>query len=58
MIEPGFLVEFLIVALDAPAQLGGIRQRCDGASGGNVESQYFVGAVSPSEPFAENPPTE
>ena len=38
--EPEFLLQFLIVALDPPAQLGG-------TSAGKVDSQYLVGSASP-----------
>lgn len=34
MAEPEFLLEFLIVALDAPAQLGGADQRRERSVGG------------------------
>ena len=48
MPEPDLLLEFLIVALDAPAQLGQIDQRPKVMSLGRVESQYLVGSFSPS----------
>ena len=47
MAEPDLLLEFLIVALDAPAQLGEIDQTVERDLSGNVESQYLVGSLSP-----------
>src|SRR6267154_2425425 len=41
--EAEFLLELLVVALDAPAQLG---ERDQAMSWGRVESQYFVGSFS------------
>jgi hypothetical protein len=46
--EPDLLLEFLIIALDAPAQLGGVDQIADAMLLGKVESQYLVGSFSPS----------
>src|SRR4051794_5180966 len=44
-----FLFQLLIIALDAPAQLGEIDQAIErGVSGGRVASQYLAGSVSPS----------
>ena len=46
--EPDLLLEVLIVALDAPAQLGQIDQLRKLMFSGSVESQYLVGSASPS----------
>ena len=46
--EPDFLLELLIVALDAPAQLGQIDEPRKLMFSGSVESQYLVGSASPS----------
>jgi hypothetical protein len=43
-----FAFEFLVVALDAPAQFGVSTRTSMGVSSGRVESQYFVGSFSPS----------
>ena len=49
MPEPDLLLEILIVALDAPAQLGGVEPiRQKEIFAGRVESQYLVGSFSPS----------
>ena len=45
--EAELLLEFLIVALDAPAQLGEIDQPREADVSGRVESQYLVGSFSP-----------
>jgi len=42
------LLEFLIIAFDAPPQLGGVDQIAERDVFGKVESQYLVGASSPS----------
>ena len=44
--EPDLLLEFLIVALDAPAQLARSTSRWKLTFSGSVESQYFVGSFS------------
>jgi hypothetical protein len=48
MSEPELLLELLIVALDTPAQLGGVDQPAEGDVFRKVESQYLVGSSSPS----------
>src|SRR5450432_1585116 len=49
MPEPDLLLEFLIVALDAPAQLGDVDQPAEGNVFRNCRaSQYLVGSSSPS----------
>ena len=45
--QSDLLLELLIVALDAPAQLGEIDQAIEGDVLGSVESQYLVGSASP-----------
>jgi len=45
--EAELLLEFLIVAFDAPAQLARSTRRSKIMSSGSVESQYLVGSVSP-----------
>lgn len=41
MAEPEFLFEFLIVALDAPAQFGGADERCERSVGGESGEPVF-----------------
>jgi hypothetical protein len=45
VVEPGFLFEFLIIALDASAHFGDIDEIAE--FGFRRKSQYLVGAVSP-----------
>ena len=47
MIQPQFVLELLIVALDAPAELGQSDEVGHGMVSGRVDSQYFVGSASP-----------
>src|ERR1700675_4599820 len=47
MSKAEFLLEFLIIALDPPAQLGQIDQPLEGDVVGNVANQYLVGSFSP-----------
>jgi len=46
--EAEFLLQFLVVALDPPAQLGAVDQLGEGDVIGQVDSQYLVGSASPS----------
>ena len=46
VIEAQFLLEFLIVALDPPAQFGSFPSLARAVSAARVESQYLVGALS------------
>ena len=48
MPEPDFLFEFLIIALDAPAQFGEIDQPAETDVSGRVESQYLARLFLPS----------
>lgn len=47
MSETEFLLELLIIALDAPAQFGEIGRRAKPISSGRLESQYLAGSFSP-----------
>src|SRR5262245_19832820 len=47
VVEPDFLFEFLIIALDAPAHFGDIDESRNLVFAGRFESQYLVGAASP-----------
>jgi hypothetical protein len=47
MSKPEFLLQFLIVALDPPAQLCHMDDSRSGISAGRVASQYLVGSASP-----------
>jgi hypothetical protein len=46
--KPDLLLEFKIVALDPPTQLGGINQAAEADVCRPLESQYFVCSFSPS----------
>ena len=45
--EADLLLELLVVALDAPAQLGLVDEVGERCVSGRVESQYLVGSLSP-----------
>jgi hypothetical protein len=45
--QPDLLLEFLIIALDPPAQLSNVNERRNAASSGSVDNQYLIGSFSP-----------
>jgi len=47
MARSQFLLEFLIVSLDPPTQLGGVDQLDDRSIDRQVGSQYLLGSTSP-----------
>jgi hypothetical protein len=52
VVEAYLLLQVLEVALDAPSELGGFDGVAIDVSAGSVESQYLVGASSPSGHFS------
>ena len=54
--EPNLLLEFLIIALDAPAQFGDVDETAQGRRlVARVESQYLLGSFSPCGPLDQQP---
>ena len=48
MAKANFLFEFVVVALNAPAQLDDIDELTEAIFAGSVDNQYLVGASSPA----------
>src|SRR5512134_411601 len=55
MVEANLLLQILEVALDPPAQLGGIDQRCHGSVGGQGREPVFGRGILALRPFDQQP---